>query len=100
MMLKNLCDTLSNILNKHVEIFNDELGTLKGMKAKLIVKDDAKTKFCKARSVPFAIKETAEKEISHLEETEVISPVTVIVPKPDGSIRVCGDYKSTINPFY
>ena len=69
---KPVCDKLSDILNKHAEIFNDELGTLKGMKAKLIVKENAKPKFCKARSVPFAYKEAVEKEIDRLEETGVI----------------------------
>ena len=70
------------------------------------VKSEAKPKFSKARSVPFALQEVVETEIDRLEEIGVLrsvsysewaSPIT-IVTKPDGTVRICGDYKNTINP--
>ena len=99
-------DKLNKLLNRYNEIFNDEPGTIQGVKAKIHVKDGSKPKFCKARSVPFAMRQAVEKEIERLEELGIITPVAnsewaipiVIVPKSDGSVRLCGDYKNTINP--
>ena len=94
------------LLNKHQAIFTDELGTIKSLRAKLNLKSDARPKFHKARSLPFALKDVVEKEIGRLEAAGILKPVShsdwasplVIVPKPDGRIRICGDYKNTVNP--
>ena len=97
------CD-LDNVLAKHKSIFNDELGTMQGTKAKLFVKPDSKPKFCKPRPVPHALKGAIEQELNRLESMGVIKKVRYsewaapIVPvvKPDNSIRVFGDYKVTV----
>ena len=60
----------------------------------------------KPKSVPFALKEKATEAIRRLESISVLEKVdfsdwaTTIVPvlKPDGTVRICGDYKVTINP--
>ena len=60
----------------------------------------------KARSVPFSIKPKVEKALDDLERQGIISKVshrdwaTPIVPvvKASGDIRICGDFKVTINP--
>ena len=62
--------------------------------------------FFKPRPVPFALKEKIADELRRLEKIGVLEKVefsdwaTPIVPvlKPDGSVRICGDYKVTINP--
>nr|XP_037282355.1 uncharacterized protein K02A2.6-like [Rhipicephalus microplus] len=62
--------------------------------------------FCKARSVPYAIREPVEHELGNLQKESVLVPVTrsdwatppVAVHKPDGTVRLCGDYKLTVNP--
>lgn len=62
--------------------------------------------FFKARTIPFAIKDKVEAEINRLKFLGVISPVeyscwaTPIVPifKKNGDIRICGDFKVTLNP--
>ena len=88
------------------EIFNPELGEVKNFEAALDLKEDHRPKFCKARQVPFAVKEALGKELDRMNKEGTLvkvdhsayaSPVVPIV-KPDGSIRVCGDYKSTVNP--
>ena len=64
-------------------------------------------KFFRPRSVPFAIKEAVGKEIERLERAGILEKVDhsewaapiVPVPKKDGKIRICGDYKVTINPY-
>ncbi|XP_045471809.1 uncharacterized protein LOC123678704 [Harmonia axyridis] len=59
-----------------------------------------------ARPLPFAMKSKVEDELNRLLEMGVISPVEysewgipeVPVLKPDGSIRICGDFEVTVNP--
>ena len=80
------------------------LGKMNGVQIHLHV-DDGKPRFFKPRSVPFHIHEQYEASLDKLEQDGVIQKVThsdwaaptVPVRKPDGSIRVCGDYSVTIN---
>ena len=73
---------------------------------KLHVKLEAPPRFCKARAVPYALKEPIEQELERLEHLKIIEKVNhsewaapvVPVLKPDGHIRLSGDYKITINP--
>ncbi|XP_029347897.1 uncharacterized protein K02A2.6-like, partial [Acyrthosiphon pisum] len=63
-------------------------------------------KFFKPRSIPLALKSKVESEIDRLIDNNILTPVnysewaTPIVPilKPDGTVRICGDFKITINP--
>lgn len=56
--------------------------------------------------MPFSLKETVASELDRLEEEGVLKKVDhadwaapiVVVPKGEGQIRICGDYKVTINP--
>ena len=72
---------------------------------KLNVDCDATPKFFKARTVPLALKEKVEAELQNLESMGIISPVessrwaAPIVPvlKQNGAVRICGDYKVTVN---
>ena len=75
------------------------------MKVNIHVKDDATQRFHTARPVPYAMKEKIKDELKRLQETGIIEPVQLfewaahIVPvlKSNGQIRICGDYKVTIN---
>ena len=97
--------TLESLIAKHAKIFQDELGTIEPYKAKLHVKPDANPKFCKPRSVPFAIRGSIERELDRLEASGILEKISysdwaapiVAVPKKDGTIRICGDYKVTVN---
>ena len=61
--------------------------------------------FVKARPVPYSLKDKVAKELDRLEREGIITPVAssewatpiVIVPKKDGSIRICGDFRTTVN---
>ena len=78
---------------------------MKGTQAKIYIGSTATPKLCRARTVPYAIQEKVEREINRLEREGVITPVSfsewaapvVPVVKNDGSIRICGDYKITVN---
>lgn len=72
------CNTegqLEEVLTKYSEVFNGELGTIKGYKAKLHVDPAAQPKFFKARTVPYAMKSLVEAELIRLEKEGIISPI-------------------------
>ena len=60
------------ILDKYKEVFSDELGTIHPYEAHLSVREDAKPKFCKYRTVPFAVREVVEQELDRLEAEGVV----------------------------
>lgn len=102
----NAQNSLKSVLDKHSSVFNDEWGTLKGIKAKLNLKPEANPKFVKARPVPYSMKPKVEAEINKLVNDGILekcnysewaTPI-VPVPKKDGSVRLCGDFKVTVNP--
>ena len=75
------------------------------MKAKFYVDDTVKPRFCKPRPVPFALRAKVEDELDRMQDAGIIRPVEFsewaapIVPvlKSTGAVRICGDYKVTIN---
>ena len=87
------------------ELLTDSYEGMKGLETHITMKSDAKPVFVKARRVPYALKEQVEKELDKLEKHGVIrktdkspwSSQIVVVPKADDTVRICGDYKSTIN---
>ena len=87
-------------------MFEDCIGKLVGMKAKLTLKPDATPRFVKARPVPYTMRPQIERELEKLQQVGVLSPVTwsewatpiAAVQKSDGGVRLCGDYKVTVNP--
>ena len=96
---------LHKVLQKHATVFKDELGEVKGTTAKIHVDPQARPRFCKACTVPYALWGKVEQEldrlerdgiIQHVEFSEWAAPIVPVV-KTDGSIRICGDYKVTVN---
>ena len=104
--IKKISLDLDTLLSKYKNLFKDELGTVQNYQVKLYVKPEAPPRFRKARAVPYALKEPIEQELERLEHLKIIEKVNhsewaapvVPVLKPDGHIRLCGDYKIAINP--
>ena len=103
----HVCSSLSlqGILDEHSSIFDSKLGALNDTTVTVHLDPTAQPRFCKARTVPYTLKEKIEKELDHLVEQGVIEPICYsewaapIVPvlKKDGTVRICGDYKLTVN---
>ena len=96
---------MSVLLNKHTKLFTDGLGKFSKGEANIFIDESVKPVFCKARPLPYAIKDKVEKELDSMVEKEILSPVSYaewaapIVPiqKQNGGIRICGDFKVTVN---
>uniref|UniRef100_A0A8D8SLX0 Uncharacterized protein K02A2.6 n=1 Tax=Cacopsylla melanoneura TaxID=428564 RepID=A0A8D8SLX0_9HEMI len=95
------------LVKKFPSVFSNKLGCYQGKEFKLNLKPDARPKFCKPRPLPYALRDLVASELDSLVRDGVIVPVefsdwaTPIVPisKENGQkLRICGDYKVTINP--
>lgn len=96
---------VEGLLQCYPEVFAETLGTITPFMAKLSVNPEAPPKFFKPRPVPFALRDRVGSELDRLEREGVLertsysewaAPV-VVVPKQDGNLRLCGDFKVTIN---
>lgn len=100
-------ETIEQIKTEFKEVFDGKLGAYKLSKINLPIDKNAKPVFCKPRTVPFAWKTKIEKQLNDLVENGVLVPVNdakwgtplVPLPKPNGEIRICGDYKVTLNKY-
>lgn len=98
-------DEVNKLLNKFSNVFTQELGKFKPRKIRLETKTGVSAVFCRHRTVPLAYREKVDRELDRLEDLGVIQPIensswaTPIVPvlKSNGKLRICGDYKTTVN---
>lgn len=97
---------VSVVVAEFPEVFKEGLGKSKGLPVRIEVAPAATPRFLKARQVPVALRPRVEAAIDILVEQGVYQPVrnsrwsTPVVPvvKKNGKIRLCGDYKCTVNP--
>ena len=94
-------------LSKYPDVTKEELGLLKGIEAEMELKPGTSPKFCKSTPVPFALREQVEKaiqqqvadgELEPVEYSDWAAPI-VVVHKKDGGIRICADFKMTVNLY-
>jgi transposase InsO family protein len=96
---------IAKLLDRFDSLFQPGLGTLNDVKVSIQVDPSIPPKFCKARPVPFALKSKVDLELDYMIKEGIITSVRYskwaapIVPvlKPNGRIRICGDYKVTAN---
>ncbi|XP_054260224.1 uncharacterized protein K02A2.6-like [Macrosteles quadrilineatus] len=93
------------IFESFSNIFEEKIGCVPDFKVSLQLRNGAKPIFVKERNVPHALTDRVNKELDTLENEGIISPVEasdwgsplVVIPKPDGGVRLCVDYKCGVN---
>lgn len=110
---QNVCEISSrekiikDIKIEFKEIFEPDMGCFTGEPIHLVIEPNVKPIFMPVRTVPYALKNKVKEEIKRLLANKRIEPVqysewgTPVVPvlKPDGTVRLCGDYRITINKY-
>lgn len=102
---KDISKQLDEICCRYKELFDGGLGRFRGGRARLHVSADAQPVFCRARPLPYALTARVDAELDAMLAAGVIEPVDcsdwatplVIVSKADGGIRLCADFKVTLN---
>ena len=91
--------TLQLVLQRHQALFQEGLGTLQGHKVRIIADPEATPRFCKARSVRYALRDKVDDELSRLVEegtlvpvqfSEWAAPIVVVLKGDKSSICICG----------
>lgn len=99
---------LQLVLQENADLFRPELGKFTRRKAELKFKEDKPgTVFRRARPVPHALRPKVEAALENMVKQKVVTPIEhsewasplVIVPKPGGKLRICADFKQTLNPL-
>lgn len=101
-----IVDFKAQILNRFADVFEAKVGRVPDYSVSLKLKDEnIKPTFLKHRQIPYALQQKVEAELDSMEKDGIIekadyaqwgSPL-VCIPKPDGNVRLCVDYKATIN---
>ena len=60
---------LQSLLQQYSVVFSEEAGKLEGVEAKIVVDPAVPPKFCRARTVPHALKPKVEVELKRLQQT-------------------------------
>ena len=79
---------------------------IKSIQVDIGLKENAIPIFRKCRPIPLGLRQKVKEDIDHLVSKQYLEKVQysewgtplVIVRKPDGKIRLCADYKITLNP--
>ncbi|XP_026578597.1 uncharacterized protein K02A2.6-like, partial [Pseudonaja textilis] len=98
---------IDSLFSDYADVFSDELGCYKGTPISFSVDPQAVPVRLKPRRVPFALRSKLDAELDKLLKQGVIEPTDfakwetpIVTPlKKDGSIRMCSDYKTTINRY-
>lgn len=101
----DLHSRIKSEISVYSELFSEGLGTFRPHSVTIDLDSSVAPRFMKARPVPFALKSKVDEELDRLLLEKVITPIPYsdwacpIVPvvKPNGKIRICGDYKLTAN---
>ncbi|KAI0983842.1 hypothetical protein GJ496_006737 [Pomphorhynchus laevis] len=100
---------IRDLLDCYSGLFKPSTTCVKNFEVKLTLNADAIPQCWRSRRVPFAMRKAVETELNRQLKLGIIGQVdtvrehvdwdapVVIVRKPDGSVRICGDFRVTIN---
>ncbi|XP_054280986.1 uncharacterized protein K02A2.6-like [Macrosteles quadrilineatus] len=96
---------VKSIKQRFSSVFEQCIGKTPNFTCSLKLKDNSRPVYLKPRPVPHALREAVENELDKLEKEDVIEKVDqsewgtpiVVIPKANGAVRICADYKVTVN---
>ena len=100
-------DNPPDAISEFGELFQSDIGTLRGYQANITLQKGAIPRFHRPRPVPYALQKKVEEELGRLQNEGILKPIDhsywaasiVVVRRGEGSLRICGDYKVTVNPY-
>nr|XP_037290929.1 uncharacterized protein K02A2.6-like [Rhipicephalus microplus] len=103
--MDELATAFDKLFEEFAVVFDGRLGCYKGPPVKLALNPEVVPVRLKARRVPFALRQKIDAELDKLLQQGVLEPVDctewetpIVTPlKGNGDIRICADYKCTIN---
>ncbi|XP_065223070.1 uncharacterized protein K02A2.6-like [Planococcus citri] len=98
-------EKLSSILEEYSELFEPKIGRIPNFAVNLQLRENATPKLLRERTVPYALRSKVDAALDVLEKQGIITPVSssdwgsplVVVLKQDNEVRLCIDYKVTVN---
>ncbi|XP_026574068.1 uncharacterized protein K02A2.6-like, partial [Pseudonaja textilis] len=98
-------DWEEQLVREFQEVFNGNLGKYRGPPISFSLDPTIAPIRLKPRRVPFALRPKIDEQLNKLIEQGVLEATDharwetpIVTPiKPDGSVRICGDYKATLN---
>ena len=96
-----------NVLKSYPNVFAiDRSQKIQGFQVPIRIKENSLPVFQRPYNIPYALREAVEKELAAMEEAGIIEKTSysdwatpvVTVPKKNGELRLCADFKSTLNP--
>lgn len=107
MLNMNTDGALQRILEKYPRLFDGEPGCYQYGKVELRLKSNACPVFRRPRQIAHSLRGKVDAQLESLEKNGTITRITTsdwgtpLVPilKADGTVRICGDYKVTLNRF-
>ena len=107
---QNICSVsvdpdIEAVVDKYPEVFQEDLGCARNAEVSIPVDESAQPIFFKPRTVPLAYKQQVDAELDRQIQDGLLVPVKwnrwaapiVTVPKASGEVRICGDYRLTVN---
>lgn len=99
-------DIKQQLVEKFSNFFSDGQGCYKGRKVHLVFRNDVQPIQLKPYHAPFALAPKIKAEIDRLIKAGNLEPIAVskwstpVIPvlKKNGQVRLCGNFKLTVNP--
>lgn len=101
LLSKELMKAFPTVFDENMEL------PIKGFTASISLKEDVKPVFHRAYEMPYALKTRVEEELNRLIQAKILvkveqsnwaSPIVVVPKKDNKEVRICVDFKRTLNP--